>query len=151
MQRPIGVTITAILMVVNIFVDVLLSLLSSSPVAPSTGPHGPTFSSFVIFLHIALVLFVVGQCVVVLYYWLGRSWARWLVLVGCIFCLVGLKDLVSQWHLHHSYPSAALTLGSASLAVYLIWYLHTSDVRDWFARSTIAEFALPAAPSVINK
>src|SRR5665213_398733 len=73
MQRPIGVTITAILMVVNIFVDVLLSLLSSSPVAPSTGPHGPTFSSFVIVLHIALVVLVAGQCVVVLYYWLGRS------------------------------------------------------------------------------
>ena len=131
-------------MVVNIFVDVLLSLLSSSPVAPSTGPHGPTFSSFVIVLHIALVVLVAGQCVVVLYYWLGRSWARWLVLVGCIFYLVGLKDLVSQWHLHHSVLNATLTIGSAVLAVYLLWYLHTRDVRDWFARSTISAAPSPA-------
>jgi hypothetical protein len=136
MQRPIGVTLTAILMVVNIFVDVALSLISPTVVRPNDPSHGPEISTFVIVLHIALVAFVVMQCVVVLYYWLGRSWARWFVLVGCIFYLIGLKDLSSQWHLHHSYVTAALTLGSAALAVYLIWYLHTRDVRDWFARGT---------------
>jgi hypothetical protein len=129
-------------MVVNIFADVILSLLSPSPVAPNTGPHGPTFSSFVIVLHIALAVFVTGECVAVLYYWLGRSWARWLVLFGCIFYLVGLKDLASQWRLHHSVMNASLTIGSAALAVYLLWYLHTGEVRDWFARSMTA-----AAPS----
>jgi hypothetical protein len=151
MQRPIGVTITAILMVVNIFWDVLLSLLSPNVVVPNTSPHGPAFSPFVIALHIALVTFVVVQCVVVLFYWLGRSWTRWFVLVGCIFYLVGLKDLVPQWHRHHSYPDAALTLGSATLAVYLLWYLHTRDVRDWFARATIAASTPSAARAPIDK
>ena len=138
MQRPIGITITAILMVVNIFVDVVLSLLSPTVAMPNADSNGPGLSPFVIAVHIALAVFLVVQCVVVLYYWLGRSWARWLVLVGCIFYLIGLKDLASQWHLHRSYASAGLTLGSAALAVYLIRYLHTRDVRDWLARSTIA-------------
>ena len=137
-------------MVVNIFVDVVLSLLSPTVVAPNPGSHGSAFSPFVIALHIALAAFIVMQCIAVVYYWLGRSWTRWLVLVGCIFYLVGLKDLASQWH-QHSYPSAGLTVGSAILAVYLIWYLHTSDVREWFARSTIAATAPPVAPPVIDK
>jgi hypothetical protein len=141
MQRPIGVTITAALMVVNLFVDVLLSLLSPSVVVPNTGSHGPAFSSFVILLHVALVAMIVGQCVIVLCYWLGRSWARWFVLLGCVFYLIGLKDLAAQWHKHHSYLTAGLTIGSATLAVYLLWYLHTRDVRDWFARPTIAASA----------
>ena len=148
MQRPIGVTITAILMVVNIFVDILLSLLSPTVVLPNAGSHGPTFSSWVIVLHIALVIMVVGQCVVVVYYWLGRSWARWLVVVGCLFYLIGLKDLVPQWHKHHSYLTAGLTIGSAILAVYLLWYLHTSKILGWFTRSTIA---VSDAPTVIDK
>ena len=148
MQRPIGVTITAILMVVNIFVDVLLSLLSPTVVLPNTGHHGPTFSSWVIVLHIALVAMIVAQCVVVVYYWLGRSWARWLVVAGCLFYLVGLKDLVRQWHKHHSYLTAGLTIGSAILAVYLLWYLHTSKILGWFAGSTIAA---SAAPPVTDK
>jgi hypothetical protein len=141
MQRPIGVTTTAILMVVNLFVDIALSLLSPTVVVPNTGSHGPEFSPFVVALHVALVAFTVGQCIVVLFYWLGRSWARWLVLVGCIFYLVGLKDLMTDWHRHHAYPSVALTLGSATLSLYLLWYLHTRDVRDWFARATIAASA----------
>ncbi len=138
MQRPIGVTITAILMVVNIFVDVLLSLLSSTVVLPNTGSHGPTISSWVLVLHIALVALVVGQCVVILYYWLGRSWARWFVVAGCIFNLIGLKDLASVWHKHHSYATSGLTIGCAILSLYLLWYLHTSKILGWFHRSTIA-------------
>lgn len=145
MQRPIGVTITAILMVVNVVVDVTLSLISPTVVAPAERANGPEFSVLVIALHIALVAFVLIQLVVVVYYWLGRSWARWFVLVGSIFYLIGLKDLPSQWQRHHSYPPAILTVGSAVLAVYLLWYLHTRDIRDWFARATIA--ATPATPT----
>jgi len=148
MQRPIGVTITAILMVVNIFVDVLLSLLSQSPVTPTTGTQEPILGSWVLVLHIALVVMVVAQCVVVVYYWLGRSWARWFVLAGCLFYLTGLTHLVSQWHKHHSYPTAGLTIGSAILAIYLLWYLHTSKVLGWFAGSTLAA---SAAPSTTDK
>jgi len=146
MQRPIGVTITAILMVINIFVDVLLTLLSPTAVLPNTGSHGPNFSSFVIAVHIAVAAFLVVQCVVVLFYWLGRSWARWFVLVGCLYYLVGLKDIVLQWQRHHSYAHLILTLGSGVLAVYLLWYLHTRDIRDWFARATIEPTAPPAGP-----
>ena len=136
MQRPIGVTITAILMVVNLFVDITLSLLSPTVVSPNSLSHGPVFSLIVIFVHIALVGFVLGECVVLLYYWFGRSWARWFVLAGCIFYITGLRVLPTQ--LHRRSPGAALTVASAILAVYLIWYLHTRVIQDWFARATTA-------------
>jgi len=142
MQRPIGVTITAILMVVNIFADLLLSLLSSTAVVPNANSHGPTFSLYVVALHIALVAMIAVQGVVVVFYWLGRSWARWFVVVGCLFYLMGLKDLAAQWHQHH-HANAGLTIGSASLAVYLLWYLHTGRILHWFARSTMAVSAAP--------
>lgn len=146
MQRPIGVTLTAILMVVNIFLDVALPFISPTVTMTNERSGGPALSTVLIALHIALAALIAFQFIVVLYYWLGRFWARWFVLVGCIYYLVGLKDLISQWHLHHSYATAGLTLGSAALALYLIWYLHTADVRDWFARSTIAAFS--ASPAI---
>ena len=98
MQRPIGVTITAILMAVNLFVDIALSLISPT-VAPSNNlSNGPVFTPLVIAVHIMLVGLVLGQCVVLLYYWFGRSWARWFVLAGCIFYLTGLRVLPTQLH-----------------------------------------------------
>jgi len=139
MQRPIGVTVTASLMAVNLFADIILSLTSPTVVPSTSLSNGPVFTPIVIAVHIALVGLLLGQCIVLLYYWFGRSWARWFVLAGCIFYITGLREIMARWRQHHSVPSVALTLGSAILAIYLLWYLHTRDVRDWFARSTVAD------------
>jgi hypothetical protein len=132
MQRPIGVTITAILMVLNVFADIALSLISPSVELANTHSSGPGLSATVIIVHVVLIAFTVFQCTVVFFYWLGRPWSRWFVLVGCLFYLTGLRYLPRQWH--QSHPSAALTVGSAVLAFYLIWYIHTDVVRAWMTR-----------------
>jgi len=123
-------------MAVNLFADITLSLISPTVVPSNNLTHGPVFTPVVIAVHVALVGLLVGQCVVLLYYWFGRSWARWFVLAGCIFYITGLREIMARWRQHHSVPSVALTIGSAVLAIYLLWYLHTRDVRDWFAWST---------------
>ena len=84
-------------------------------------------------IHVVLVAALALACITVLYYWLGRFWARWFVLGGCIYYLTGLRYLQRQWH--HTHLGAALTLGSAVLALFLIWYLHKRNVRAWFARA----------------
>jgi hypothetical protein len=136
MQRPIGITITAILMALNACADVVLSLLYPSVGSPHAHHGGSALSPVVIAVHLSLALLVILELRGVLYYWLGRSWARWLVLGGSVFYLTGLRFLRSQWH--HSHTTAALTLGSGFLAIFLIWYLYKRDVRIWFARPLTA-------------
>lgn len=130
MQRPIGITVTAILMVVNVICDVTLSLTAPYVHGSTISPRGP--SNALIIVHFVLFAFVLAQCVFVGFYWLGRAWARWAILVGCLFYLMGLRSVVTEWHRRHDI--AALTFASAILAVYLLWYMHTERVRRWFAR-----------------
>jgi hypothetical protein len=117
----------------NMVADVALSLIAPGIMAPTPHPHGPVFSPIMIAVHVGLVAFIAVECVAVFYYWLGRFWARWFVLAGCVFYLTGLRNLATQWRQSHF--GAALTIGSALLAMFLIWYLYTRDVRIWFARS----------------
>jgi hypothetical protein len=142
MQRPIGVTITAILMVANIFADIVLSFYSPSVVVPDAHPVGTMFSPVMLAVHVGLVVFIALQCMAVLYYWLGRYWARWVILTGCVYYLTGLRYLPRQLH-QAPYTGAALTIASVFLALYLIWYLHTAVGRAWFAR--------PQADNAIEK
>jgi hypothetical protein len=128
-------------MVVNVFVDIALSLSSPSVPLPNAHPAGPELPTTLIMIHMVLAAFILFQCVVVFFYWLGRPWSRWLLLVGCIFYLYGLVDFPLHWH--RSRPGAILAIGSAALALYLIWYLHTDRVRYWFAYSQ--------APSTTDK
>jgi hypothetical protein len=91
--------------------------------------------------HVMLVVHVVDsaivgvECAAVWGYWFGRSWARWLVLAGCIFYLTSIKDLRRDWS--HSHFSADLDVFGIVLAIYLLWYLHTHDVRLFFARRAL--------------
>jgi hypothetical protein len=132
MQRPIGVTITAIFMALTAALDIIQSFVSLPSGGPSTHPSGPITSPMSLAIHAFLLAFVALEFVAVWGYWAGRSWARWLVLAGCFFFLTGLRDLRTQWIRSHFV--GGLTASSAVLAVFLLWYLHTTDVRVWFAR-----------------
>lgn len=135
MHRPLGITISAILMVSNVLIDVVLSLTSPTITSGHPSPNGPTV--LVMAVHLILVLFIVAELVVVIFYWLGKPAARWGVLFGCIFYLYGLREIGSQWHRNHAV--ATLTAVSGVLALYLIWYLYTREIRAWFSRELIAQ------------
>lgn len=130
MQRPLGITVTALLMVGNLVCDVFFALtapyISNSAIKP-TGPSG-----LMIAFHVVLAAFILVEIVAIPFYWLGKAWARWAVLVGCIYYLYSLRSIVRDWHRRHDI--ALLGIGAAVLAVYLLWYLHTERVRAWFAR-----------------
>ena len=132
MQRPIGVTLTTILMATNLFVDLIHPFFSKTLVVPQT-THTPHHTAVTIILHVALFGFEAIQALAILFYWLGRPWARWLVLGGCVLYLTSLKDLHLFWH--HAHFATVTTLAAGALAVFLLWYLHTRHVRQWFSRA----------------
>lgn len=130
MQRPLGITVTAILMVANVVCDVYLSVTAPYLRGRSANPNGP--SPLMIGFHIALAGAILFQFACVFFYWLGKAWARWAILVGCLFYLISMRKVVTDWNQNHRI--GLLTSGAGILSVYLLWYLHTEHVREWFAR-----------------
>jgi hypothetical protein len=113
--------------------DILQSFVALPSGGHSTHPSGSFFSPHVIIIHVILLGLIAFEFFTVVSFWLGRAWGRWLVLAGCFFYLTGLRDLRSQWH--NSHFTAELTVFAAVLAIYLLWYLHTEHVKEWFARN----------------
>ncbi len=133
MQRPTGVTITAILMAANICVDVYHALHTAPITVPNPDP-ATTTSHVMLLVHIGLVGLLAFEAISIIGYWLGRTWGRWLIIAGSLYFLFGLKSLPRD--LHRSPFVVGMDVYSAALAVYLLWYLHTAYVRTWFqARS----------------
>lgn len=129
MHRPRGITVTAILMAANPVCDVTLSLTAPGISNANIRPTGPSMT--MIFVHIALVAYIIVQLAAIPFYWLGRIWARWAILVGCLYYIVSLRTLSADWHRGHDI--AYLDMAAGMLAFYLLWYLHTERVREWFA------------------
>ncbi len=124
-------------MVANVAADVG-HLFTRAGVRPAhIQSTGPVDHRLVLALHLFLYAVIAFQLTVVVLYWRGRPLARQLVLAGCFFYLFGLRNLKEQWTRSHF--AAELSVAAAILAVVLVWYLNTANVREWFYR----EFYLP--------
>ncbi len=76
-------------------------------------------------------VFITIGYAVLWFYWQGRNWARWLVMLTCLQCFWNVKGLF------HPRPLApriepVMIASEAILAAYLIWYLNTPTVKTWF-------------------
>jgi hypothetical protein len=116
MQRPAGVANTFILM-----------CLTNASGYLSTNWQSPNAKRlFVVFT----LLISIGY-VVLWFYWLGRNWARWVVLVECLQCFWNLRYLVHR-NPHATAFEPVMIVAEAAIAIYLVWYLNTPSVRAWF-------------------
>jgi hypothetical protein len=70
--------------------------------------------------------------VVLWFYWLGRNWARWLVMIECLQCFWNLKYLYNHPNPLAPRIESPMIVLEAILALYLIWYLNTPTIRRWF-------------------
>jgi len=61
------------------------------------------------------------------FYWQGRNWARILVILDLIVALYGLRYVPRYGALQQ-----AIIVGDALLGAYLIYWLNTGAVRDFF-------------------
>jgi hypothetical protein len=76
-------------------------------------------------------IFIAIGYAVLWFYWQGRNWARWLVMLTCLQCFWNVKGLFHPRPL--TPPIEPLMVASeAILAVYLVWYLNTPTVKTWF-------------------
>ena len=63
------------------------------------------------------------------YFWRGRNWARWLVLVTSVVALVNLAVLGSM-----DFTEKLLVVAEGALAVWLLVWLNTRSVRAFFSK-----------------
>ena len=65
---------------------------------------------------------------VIWYFWLGRNWARWLVLVASVVALANLAFLGFLGS-----GEKLIAVGEGALAIWLLVWLNTRSVRTFFS------------------
>jgi hypothetical protein len=82
-----------------------------------------------VFMAASFTVLVIASYWVLWFYWRGRNWARWLVLATSLLELWNVTLLPSSTSLE------AVILGAeAILGGFLLYWLNTAPVRQWFAR-----------------
>ncbi len=144
--RPLGVTILAILGLINVAVyigmlvltvalpDVLRSLLERlSP--QGAGPKallnlGPVLGIYFAVMAVIAGLFAYGM-------WTLRNWARWIVIIIAVISLAGVVVEVAAVASDLSLSTVGLSLVRTGLSVLVLWYLFRPSVREAFRKHTI--------------
>jgi len=136
MNRPKGLTLTAILMAV-------------CAAAPSVIFLRPWRST----AFIAIVILVTGIAYFMVWaYWKGRNWARICVLIvsaTSILSLTTWNTSARHQHQEHTLPIMAIQVvlaGRAVLGAFLLYYLNTRSIRDFFHQPN--EQALSNTPNI---
>jgi hypothetical protein len=112
-MRPDGLReVTLLMCVLN-----LTGLLFIDAGAPTI--VAPLFIGFMLFGYVVLW-----------YFWRGRNWARWLVLLTSVLALLNLFGLPQATPLQ-----AACIVMEAILAGFLLYWLNTASVRGYFITS----------------
>ncbi|MDR3753090.1 MAG: hypothetical protein P4K93_05220 [Terracidiphilus sp.] len=134
MSRPTGITVSALLIAL-VIVSFLVRLYTSSP-APSMRLQA---HSWVTQLLVALLVY---------FYWSAHNWARILILiVSVLYVSDPLFWSLVYFHQIHNLPfdafsklttgDIAFSFGKALLGIYLLWYLNTRAIRDWFEQRAV--------------
>jgi hypothetical protein len=151
MSRPTGVTVSALLMLLFIVAGLILTYTHAVS-TNGTIPISPSISTAT--SHAFIWGASAVSAIIVYFYWSAHNWARILVLIQSVLCLVPFhKQPHHQWVLVRL---SVFTVGDALLAIYLLWYLNTRAIRIWFAgqpdaTDTPAQHALRAATHFLLK
>jgi len=117
MARPLGLTLTALLMaILNTIGWILILAHRKSPMRTS-------------FLVLLIALFGIGYCIV-WFYWMGRNWAGIAVLLTSILSVLDLISLASP---RTKNPMMVGVWGI--LGVFFLYWLNTQPVRGFFKPS----------------
>jgi hypothetical protein len=114
-ERPKGLTETSILMSIA-------NAMGWTIIDWSKPNAQVTFGIFTIII-------VIGYAVL-WFYWKGRNWARILVLLNSLLCFYNLR----YWSLRGVVEQVMLGT-EALLAIFLLYWLNTRKVRDFFITS----------------
>jgi hypothetical protein len=115
MKRPIGISLTALLMSICNAMGWLI--------IDWTNPH-------------ARVTFALFTCLILLgylfiwFYWKGRNWARIAILLTSLLTVFNLLSLNRG-----NFVNKVMVISEALLGIFLLWWLNTGTVRRYFAQN----------------
>ena len=93
-------------------------------------------SAPVLFVFYSIV--IAAGYVVLYFFWTGRNWARWMVLLTCILCFWNVWRLrVPVAAKYYSPVRAPMVLAEGLIAIYLVVYLNTPQAKAFFSRATL--------------
>lgn len=87
-------------------------------------------SQYLTAMLLIVTLIVAFSFYVLLRYWQGRNWARILVMLTSVLALFNLSSIGKS-----SYMFSVFLISEALLAVFLLWWLNTNSVKQYFKRS----------------
>jgi hypothetical protein len=79
---------------------------------------------------VADVFIVVVSYFVLWFFWKGRNWARFCVLVMTVLSAINLLSLIHPQGIVVAYDSIVITW--AIVGIFLLYWLNLADVREWF-------------------
>lgn len=128
MQKPTGVTLASAIMAVFIVIGLVLGFTAALP--PSPNPSVPAGMMGMI-MHVGAIVGALISAVFVFFFYAGQNWARWVVMIYSVLVVVQLVFVMKTWNVSHA--AAMISIAKALLAIYLLWYLNTPLVRDWYS------------------
>ena len=135
MPIPTGVTVSALLMMLAIVAGLVLSYIHV--LRPGVIGFAPSISISRATILLFYWAFSAVMAIVVYFYWNAHNWARILVLIDSVSCLMPVEYIHHKWVLDRfsgiTFGYTVLSFGRALLAIYLLWYLNTRAIRVWFA------------------
>ena len=86
MQKThIGITITAGLMALILVVGLAYHLHRRGTADAPDAEFSISASTFIMAIRVVAIVFTIIAAVFVWFYWNGQNWARWLVMIDCVF------------------------------------------------------------------
>ena len=128
MQKPTGITVTTVLMVLFLIIGAVLTFHAPIPTVPNSPISSSTISTFA---HAAFALYAIIALVCIWFYYSGHEWARWVVMIVSVLDLLGLISIAKTFAASHL--SGADAIAKAVLAIFLLYYLNTPPIRAWFS------------------
>lgn len=81
---------------------------------------------------VAALFFILCGYIVLWYYWQGKNWARIFVLLTSTLAILNVSRILRPYGSAVLYNSFIVV--EATLGVFLLYWLNTKDVRNWFMR-----------------
>jgi hypothetical protein len=135
MQKPTGVTVTAGIMALSIIAGLAFAFTRPLPPMPAM-PNSPiSASGYGGIVHGVVIVFSLIAAVFVWFYWNGHNWARWLVMIDSVYQIYKLIHISTAWSTSH--VAGGLLVVDAALAAFLLWYLNTREIRNWFSPPSV--------------
>jgi len=129
MQKPTGITVTTVLMILFLISGAVLTFHAPIPAMPNSDVSSSTIAAFA---HIGFAVYAVIALVCIWFYYSGKEWARWVVMIVSVLELLGLISIAKTFAASHL--SGANAIAKALLAIFLLYYLNTAPIRAWFSR-----------------